>query len=92
MLPPFAWAQLDFIRRELEGNLCPTSLFSPIYVICSGGFLLVRDASGKYEVIDFRETAPAAADQDMYTKDPLLAQFGGLASGVPYVFFQPSFD
>ncbi len=55
----------------------------PINAIYRGGFLLVRDASGKYEVVGFRETAPAAAHQDMYTKDPLLAQFGGLAAGVP---------
>src|SRR5437764_7558217 len=31
-----------------------------------GGFMLIRDASGKAEAIDYRETAPAAATADMY--------------------------
>jgi gamma-glutamyltranspeptidase / glutathione hydrolase len=31
-----------------------------------GGFMLIRDASGKAEAIDYRETAPAAASADMY--------------------------
>ncbi len=33
--------------------------------------------------IDFRETAPALANQTMFSKDPMAARFGGLASGVP---------
>lgn len=48
-----------------------------------GGFMLVRASNGTYEFIDFRETAPAAATQDMYDADPDLSIFGGLASGVP---------
>lgn len=51
-----------------------------------GGFMLVRSSSGKYEFIDFREMAPAAAFQEMYTP-PLsnanYSLYGGLASGVP---------
>src|SRR6266550_1483779 len=31
-----------------------------------GGFMLIRDANGKAEAIDYRETAPAAASRDMY--------------------------
>ena len=31
-----------------------------------GGFMLLRNASGHAEVIDFREMAPAAATQDMF--------------------------
>src|SRR5208337_3265322 len=31
-----------------------------------GGFLLLRDASGKTHFIDFREKAPAAATENMY--------------------------
>lgn len=31
-----------------------------------GGFMLVRTSDGEYEDIDFRETAPSAAFQDMY--------------------------
>ncbi len=34
--------------------------------IGGGGFMLVRAANGTFENIDFRETAPGAAYQDMY--------------------------
>ena len=44
-----------------------------------GGFMLVRGSNGSYEFIDFRETAPAAAFQDMYNNDTDLSEFGGLA-------------
>jgi len=33
--------------------------------------------------VDFRETAPALANDTMYNKDPTKAKFGGLAVGVP---------
>lgn len=36
-----------------------------------------------YEFIDFRETAPAAATQDMYKNNVNASIYGGLASGVP---------
>ncbi|KAI1077704.1 gamma-glutamyltranspeptidase [Whalleya microplaca] len=48
-----------------------------------GGFMLVRGSDGKYEFIDFRETAPAAAFEDMYTNNTDASIYGGLASGVP---------
>lgn len=49
-----------------------------------GGFMLVRASNGTYEMIDFRETAPAASTQDMYSNGKSnLSIFGGLASGVP---------
>ena len=51
--------------------------------IGGGGFMTVRLANGSYEQIDFRETAPAAAFEDMYTNKTDLSIFGGLASGVP---------
>ncbi|KAI1105725.1 gamma-glutamyltranspeptidase [Jackrogersella minutella] len=51
--------------------------------IGGGGFMLVRGSDGNYEFIDFRETAPAAAFQDMYNNDTDLSLYGGLASGVP---------
>jgi gamma-glutamyltranspeptidase/glutathione hydrolase len=51
-----------------------------------GGFMLVRSSTGKYEFVDFREMAPAAAFEDMYSP-PLsnanYSLYGGLASGVP---------
>ena len=53
--------------------------------IGGGGFLLVRDpVSGKYETVDYRETAPAAAHRDMYASlDETASMVGGLAVGVP---------
>ena len=45
--------------------------------------MLVRSKKGKYEFIDFRETAPAAAFQDMYNQNINLSIYGGLASGIP---------
>ncbi|KAH7018424.1 gamma-glutamyltranspeptidase [Microdochium trichocladiopsis] len=48
-----------------------------------GSFALIRSKTGEYEFIDFRETAPAAAFEDMYKEDENLSLYGGLASGVP---------
>ena len=45
--------------------------------------MLVRDADGQYESIDFRETAPAAAHETMYDGNVNGSTFGGLAAGVP---------
>lgn len=47
--------------------------------IGGGGFMLVRGSDGEYEYIDFRETAPAAAFQDMYKNDINASIYGGLA-------------
>jgi gamma-glutamyltranspeptidase/glutathione hydrolase len=51
--------------------------------IGGGGFMLVRDKHGRYETIDYRETAPAAATRDMYEHDQNASVFGGLAVAVP---------
>jgi gamma-glutamyltranspeptidase/glutathione hydrolase/leukotriene-C4 hydrolase len=45
--------------------------------------MLIRTPNASYEFIDFRETAPAASTKDMFVKDPMSAQRGGLAVGVP---------
>lgn len=47
--------------------------------IGGGGFMIVRAPGGAYEFIDFRETAPAAAYQDMYKNNVDASLFGGLA-------------
>lgn len=47
--------------------------------IGGGGFMLVRGPKGKYEFIDFRETAPAAAFEDMYKDNVASSLQGGLA-------------
>lgn len=51
--------------------------------IGGGGFALIRDAKGHYEAIDFRESAPAAAFQDMYLGNIRGSIYGGLSAGVP---------
>jgi gamma-glutamyltranspeptidase / glutathione hydrolase len=51
--------------------------------IGGGGFMLVRSANGSYEDIDFRETAPAAAFEDMYKDNAQASVVGGLAAAVP---------
>ncbi|RMZ16606.1 hypothetical protein D0860_00996 [Hortaea werneckii] len=51
--------------------------------IGGGGFMLVRSSNGSYEFIDFRETAPAAATEDMYNNNTDASIYTGLASGVP---------
>lgn len=45
--------------------------------------MLVRGSNGSYEYIDFRETAPAAAFEDMYVNNTNSSIYTGLASGVP---------
>lgn len=64
--------------------------------IGGGGFMIVRDPTPCYSAgkpkkrecverltIDFRETAPSAANKTMYVGQLPRAQFGGLAVGVP---------
>lgn len=51
--------------------------------IGGGGFMIVRDKNGRYETIDYRETAPAAASRDMYEDSYRASIIGGLAVGVP---------
>lgn len=45
--------------------------------------MLVRDSYSHYEAIDFRETAPDAAYENMFKNNINGSVFGGLASGVP---------
>ena len=44
-----------------------------------GGFVLVRSANGSFESVDFRETAPAAAFENMYNNNVKASLIGGLA-------------
>ncbi|KAI1110988.1 gamma-glutamyltranspeptidase [Nemania sp. NC0429] len=48
-----------------------------------GGFALIRDKNAGYTVIDYRESAPAAAFEGMYKDNVNGSIFGGLAAGVP---------
>jgi len=54
--------------------------------IGGGAFILIRLADGDAFAIDARETAPAAAAPDLYTRPgvpPDAPRFGGLAAGTP---------
>jgi gamma-glutamyltranspeptidase / glutathione hydrolase / leukotriene-C4 hydrolase len=59
--------------------------------IGGGGFLLVRmpgiipskSPKPHSKVFNFREKASQGSDKNMYNKDPILAQVGGMAVGVP---------
>lgn len=51
--------------------------------IGGGGFALIRDSDGNYEAVDFREEAPAAAFQDMYSGNVEGSILGGLSVAVP---------
>lgn len=41
--------------------------------------MLVRSPNGSFEFVDFRETAPAAAFEDMYENNTAGSVYGGLA-------------
>ena len=71
-----------------------TSVWPYTHDICSsgiggGGFMTVRlpapstNMSSAGWTVDFRETAPAAANSSMFSHDPQLSKFGGLSVGVP---------
>jgi len=52
--------------------------------IGGGGFMLIHKPNGKnessaYEFVDFRETAPAAATEDMFKKNVNESIYGGKA-------------
>jgi gamma-glutamyltranspeptidase/glutathione hydrolase len=44
-----------------------------------GGFMIVRSSNGTYEFVDFRETAPKAAFENMYQNNTDASLYGGLA-------------
>ncbi|ORX52317.1 gamma-glutamyltranspeptidase [Hesseltinella vesiculosa] len=71
------------VDSAIASALCIGVMNSFATGIGGGGFMLIRSPNGTYEFIDFRETAPQAASQDMYKDDPMLAQRGGLAVAVP---------
>jgi gamma-glutamyltranspeptidase/glutathione hydrolase len=56
--------------------------------IAGGGFALVRMPNNTFEVVDFREKAPAAAFTDMFKDSKTASQIGGNATYVNRKIFQ----
>ncbi|GAN07139.1 gamma-glutamyltranspeptidase [Mucor ambiguus] len=71
------------VDSAIASALCIGVINSFATGIGGGGFMLIRDANGEYEFIDFRETAPSASTEAMYALNGTLSQIGGLAVSVP---------
>ncbi|KAJ1724542.1 hypothetical protein LPJ53_001188 [Coemansia erecta] len=73
------------VDAAIASTLCIGVLQAHSSGIGGGGFMLVRPAGGKEPpvLIDFRETAAAAAKEDMFISNITLAQVGALSIGVP---------
>lgn len=82
-LPPDIYQQGNAADAMVGTNLCVGVIGMYHSGIGGGGFMLVRDQHGRYESIDYRETAPAAAFQDMYKDNVNASIYGGLAAGIP---------
>jgi len=85
-------SQIGIDMLKLGGNAADSTIATVFCVgvqapyhsgLGGGGFMLVRGSNGSYEFIDFRETAPAASTQEMYTQNASLSLYGGLARCVP---------
>ncbi|KAI8886967.1 gamma-glutamyltranspeptidase [Backusella circina FSU 941] len=77
---------VDILKKggnAVDAAIASTLCIGVIDSFATGGFMLIRSPNGSFEFIDFRETAPKAAHQDMFVKDPMLAKIGPLAIGVP---------
>lgn len=48
-----------------------------------GAFMILRSSNGKAQAFNMRETAPQAASEDMYAKNPAAKKIGALSVGVP---------
>ena len=67
-------------RKQLVGTTFCVGVIGMYHSgIGGGGFMLVRSKKGQYEFIDFRETAPAAAFENMYKDNVQASMTGGLA-------------
>ncbi|CAK5263766.1 unnamed protein product [Mycena citricolor] len=67
-------------------SLCVGTIAAYHSGIGGGGFMIIRsqkkDGPG-YEMIDFRETMPAAGNETMYLANATSQLYGGLSAGVP---------
>ncbi|OMJ09418.1 Gamma-glutamyltranspeptidase 1 [Smittium culicis] len=71
------------IDAAIASAICIGLLNAHSSGIGGGGIMVIRTENGDSEMIDFRETAPSAASENMYTKNKTLSKYTGLSSGVP---------
>eukprot|EP00127_Corallochytrium_limacisporum_P003338 Clim_evm27s148 gene=Clim_evmTU27s148 len=77
------WSHGNAIDAAVTAALCVGGINAMSSGIGGGGFMVVRTAKGEVKAIDFRETAPGAATQDMYEGKPEESRIGARAMGVP---------
>ena len=89
-------AAIGLAMLEQGGNAVDAAI-ATAYAVCvlnpsscgigGGGFMLINEANGTVNALDYRETAPALATRDLYRKNgEILAEQsrrGGLAVAVP---------
>ncbi|KAF8491258.1 gamma-glutamyltranspeptidase [Gautieria morchelliformis] len=77
------------VDASIAATLCVGVVSMYSSGIGGGGFMTVRipgsspESSSEGWTVDFRETAPAAANATMFSHDPMSSVFGGLSVGVP---------
>ena len=94
--PLAAQVGVDILRQggnAIDAAIATQLVLAVVYPgagnIGGGGFMVARMSDGKTIALDFRETAPAAATEDMYINKKTgkananLSQNGHLAAGVP---------
>lgn len=71
------------VDAAVATSLC-LGLVSPTSSGLGGGaFMLLRSSNGQAQAFNMRETAPQAASEDMYAKNPAAKKIGPLSMGVP---------
>lgn len=76
------------VDASIATQLALAVVFPEAGNIGGGGFMVIRNANGKFDALDYRETAPLAATTNMYLNkngevQEALSREGHLASGVP---------
>ncbi|GLT44007.1 hypothetical protein SLA2020_179260 [Shorea laevis] len=71
------------VDAAVAAALCLGVVSSASSGIGGGAFMLIRQANGKAQALDMRETAPAGASQDMYAGNAGLKETGALSIATP---------
>lgn len=71
------------VDAAITGMLCVGVVHAESSGIGGGGFMTVRLANGSVYALNFRETAPMGATEDMFHANATAAEIGGLSIAVP---------